>query len=384
MKKRIVFVQPLLAPYLVPRFEALAELGEFDVHIVVESAGFEGRVGWSPREVRGCHVYVAKSRQMHKTLRDGCLGYTDSLTKTVPYGLPLLLARLAPDAVIICNPTEAICAALAKTLVPFRTGLILEDTPTSQAKKRRIVQTLRKHVYRMADFVICFSEDAKRYAQSIGINAPLHRSSWSIDPLWLGYKRKAEGPPSAKYVIRIPQSIVRFLIVGALRELKGHLPFLKAWTEFSKGKDDVELIVVGDGPLRSKAEAFCLNQGLRNVRIRGNVLYETVKEFYLSSDVFVLPTLEDLFGLVVTEAMAFGLPVLTTPYAGARELIRDGYNGYLFDPAVQCSTVQALEKIYSQRNRLTDMGNNSREIISRYTHEEVMHNLAQILEKECS
>lgn len=384
MKKRIVFVQPLLAPYLVPRFEALAELGKFDVHIVVESAGFEGRVGWSPREVRGCHVHVAKSRQMHKRFRDDRLCYTDSRTKTVPYGLPFLLGRLAPDAVIICNPTEAICAALAKTLVPFRTGLILEDTPTSQAKKRRIVQMLRKHAYRMADFVIYFSEDAKRYAQSIGITAPLHRSSWSIDPSWLGYKRKADGPPSAKYVTRTPPSIVRFLIVGALIERKGHLPFLKAWAEFSKGKNDVELIVVGNGPLRSKAETFCLNQGLRNVRIAGHVPYETVKDFYLSSDVFVLPTLEDLFGIVVIEAMALGLPVLTTPYAGARELIKDGYSGYLFDPAVQCSTVQALKKIYSQRDRLADMGKHSREIISRYTHEEVMHNLAQILERECS
>ena len=99
------------------------------------------------------------------------------------------------------------------------------------------------------------------------------------------------------------------------------------------------------------------------------------------ADVFILPTLEDLFSLVVMEAMSSSLPVLTSTNNGARELIYEGENGYVFDAEDISNIKLAIEKIYADRFRLKQMGKKSYEIISEYSNEKVMSKLAKILKE---
>ena len=67
-----------------------------------------------------------------------------------------------------------------------------------------------------------------------------------------------------------------------------------------------------------------------HIYLEGFKSEDEVKQYYQAADVFVLPTREDIWGLVVNEAMAVGLPVITTDYCGAGlELVEEGENGYL-------------------------------------------------------
>lgn len=80
-----------------------------------------------------------------------------------------------------------------------------------------------------------------------------------------------------------------------------------------------------------------------HIYLEGFKSEDEVKKYYQAADVFVLPTREDIWGLVVNEAMAAGLPVITTDHCGAGlELIEDGVNGYIV-PAEGTKTLQ--EKI---------------------------------------
>ena len=106
--------------------------------------------------------------------------------------------------------------------------------------------------------------------------------------------------------------------------------------------------------------------------------YQSVSEFMQCSDILVLPTLEDVWGLVVMEAMACGLPVLTTPYAGARGLIREGETGYLFDVQDPQSIRDMLERMSGSDYR--EMGRKARRLIEDYSNENVMRKTAEILE----
>jgi UDP-glucose:(heptosyl)LPS alpha-1,3-glucosyltransferase len=92
--------------------------------------------------------------------------------------------------------------------------------------------------------------------------------------------------------------------------------------------------------------------------------------------------MEDLFGLVTTEAMAFGLPVITSIYSGGREFIQEGHNGYVCDPADIDSIVDSLRKISAKPEMLRQMGENSRELISDCTHERVMQRMGADLIQE--
>lgn len=367
MSIRVLFVQPVLAPYSIPRYQALAESGKLEVHVALEAERFVERPGWIPKPIPNCHIHTLKSHLKHKTIEAKDRGFKEALTQAIPYGLPSTIRRLKPDVVIVCNATEFLLALIARSTDDFLLGLILEDTPVSERRKHPSVQWLRTRLYRFTDFTFCFSKDAETYARDIGIGGTLLQSSWSISAEWMDSDDHRHAQKEVD-----PQAALQFLYVGALSERKGVLPLLRAWRIFSERNATVELLLVGDGPLRGKIESYCAEHNITNVTMFGHLPYDETKQVYRGADVFVFPTLEDVFGLVVTEAMAFGLPVLTTVYTGARELVRDGENGYVFDPLDEQAIVNSLENMVERRSNLGKMGQISREIISGYTHQEVM------------
>ena len=83
-----------------------------------------------------------------------------------------------------------------------------------------------------------------------------------------------------------------------------------------------------------------------------------------------MPTLEDNWSLVVSEAMACGLPILCSCYNGCYpELIEPGGNGWIFDPLDETDTYSALHRCVVNRSRLPQMGVRSQEIVAKYTPE---------------
>lgn len=99
------------------------------------------------------------------------------------------------------------------------------------------------------------------------------------------------------------------------------------------GRDQrVELTIVGDGPSRSRVEREVARLGLADVIVlAGNLSREGVRELLARSDLFVLPTIRESFGLAALEARAAGLPVVARRASGVAELIEHGVNGLLAD-----------------------------------------------------
>jgi glycosyltransferase involved in cell wall biosynthesis len=92
---------------------------------------------------------------------------------------------------------------------------------------------------------------------------------------------------------------------------------------------NTHLAVVGDGPYREKLEK--LLEGMP-VTFAGYLKGEALSAAYCAADIFVFPSAIETFGLVVAEAMAAGLPVVTSRVGGVPELIESGVNGYIFEP----------------------------------------------------
>lgn len=110
----------------------------------------------------------------------------------------------------------------------------------------------------------------------------------------------------------------------------------------------------------------------------GTVVYDTIYRYYNAADVFVIPTLEDNWSLVVPEAMACGLPVACSVYNGCYpELVHEGENGALFDPLDVKSTVKALD--YFHHVDLDQQGARSIEIEKQYNTERVAQNIFNAL-----
>ncbi|NEO67677.1 MAG: glycosyltransferase family 4 protein, partial [Moorea sp. SIO4G2] len=93
-----------------------------------------------------------------------------------------------------------------------------------------------------------------------------------------------------------------------------------------------------------------------SIHLNGTVPRSELYKIYHNSDVLVFPTLCDGFGMVVTEAFAQGLPVITTNRAGAADLVRHGVNGLIIPAGDADALADALEWCVSHRAELRAMG----------------------------
>jgi hypothetical protein len=165
-----------------------------------------------------------------------------------------------------------------------------------------------------------------------------------------------------------------FLYVGRLIPLKGLPELLSAWSGLdSLVRGRANLLLVGDGPERAPLEALCRENGLTNVRFVVAVDYDRIAPYYAAADLFVMPTLEDNWSLVVPEAMACGLPILCSKYNGCwPELVREGENGWVFDPLDRPRTCGSLKTtIAASPERLRAMGRDSSAVVRQHLPGEV-------------
>ena len=188
-----------------------------------------------------------------------------------------------------------------------------------------------------ADVVLCHSEVTKQSVVEAGVVPD------RVDVVPLGFpaptpsERDAGGPPS-------------FLYAGNQTARKGVHLLLHAWR--GGATEGARLTVVG--PRRLAASLYM--DLPPSVSVRDWVPKRALNGLYRASDVFVFPTLSDGFAMVVAEAMAMGLPVITTTRAGAADFIEHGRNGLL----VPAGDVEALRDqmawCVAHRHRLREIG----------------------------
>ena len=153
---------------------------------------------------------------------------------------------------------------------------------------------------------------------------------------------------------------VLLLFVGRMIPRKGVFQLLSAFEKYQKiSSESVGLILLGDGPELEKYRKM----NIQNVFLPGAFPYEKVPEFYSAVDVFIMPTLEDNWSLVIPEAMACGLPVATSIYNGCWPELATPENGWVFDPLNEEDFVATIKKIVAAKNDFKKMGECSRKII---------------------
>ena len=145
----------------------------------------------------------------------------------------------------------------------------------------------------------------------------------------------------------------RVLFVGGIGQFKGISYLLKAYKQFKGPGTELVLIgnIIGDKtPLEPYKESFTHFQHMPRTELAN---------FYQSADVFVFPTLHEGMGLVVLEAMASGLPVITTPN-GPSDIVQDGISGFLVPVRNIEAIVEKLELLRTHPEERYRMGSNAR------------------------
>ena len=235
-------------------------------------------------------------------------------------------------------------------------------------KPNIVKDSIKKWVYQGA--IGCFSggKSATEYFLHYGVNEQkifeygftcLHPEDISATVTSIDEKR------NIRKELKI-DDLKTIIAVGQFIPRKGFDILLQAWNMIDV--TDMQLLIVGGGPDRQQYEEYIRIHELKHVMLIDYMPKELLKKYYRASDVFVLPTREDVWGLVINEAMALGLPVITTDMCNAgKQLIVDGENGYI----VPVNATILAEKITELlcHDSLFEIGKRNIEKISNYTIE---------------
>lgn len=177
--------------------------------------------------------------------------------------------------------------------------------------------------------------------------------------------------------IRNDQPVILF--VGKLSKVKAPTDLLKAFAQVRKCRA-ASLIFVGDGELRAQLEELARRLSIADVIFAGFRNQSEIGKFYAMADVFVLPSVFEPWGLVVNEAMCFGLPVIVSDCVGAaRDMVRDGINGHVYHAGDVNSLADTLERVLADQTRRARMGLASRELVEANSLSKAIQGLQQAL-----
>ena len=192
-----------------------------------------------------------------------------------------------------------------------------------------------RQIWKHAAYAVACSEGLRSLALETAPNQAFEVIPDGID---LDMFRPAERPMRAT---------VRILGVGRLIPRKGFETLIRAAAELTRrAVPPFEAVVIGDGQERERLETLSERlQTQRVVRFIGSVPYEALPEQYADADLFALTSRAEGMPLAALEAMATGLPIVSTRAQGMEELVTDGENGRLFDAGDHMRLADLLERL---------------------------------------
>lgn len=218
------------------------------------------------------------------------------------------------------------------------------------------------------------------------------------------YERLKNKKEELRKELGISEKDFVILFVGKLIPKKRPLDLLLAYEKVFNEKDikDISLVYVGDGELRKEIEKIIKDKNLTKVFLIGFQNQKDLPKYYSIADIFVLPSdIGETWGLVVNEAMNFGLPIIVSDMVGcAPDLVKHGENGFIFKVGNIEELTGHILKIISSKyqdsslsnsdtftnsNKLgvhPDYGLKSKELIKNYTYQKSAENILKIIKNE--
>ena len=238
--------------------------------------------------------------------------------------------------------------------------LIVDQTIAHPRSKYRVYEEIKKQFSNWAD-------DLEVRAETVGAAEELeHREATKIVVASSFTKRTLveNGVAESKIVLN-PYGVdlgrfsiqrqsngerpFRFLFAGLVCARKGVPLLLEAWKRLNP--KNAELWIVG--PLTTTASRECRSSD--NVKIIGKVPNAELASIMSQSDVFVFPSYFEGFGLVLLEAMAAGLPVLTTTATAAPDIVTQELDGFVIEPGNLDALINKMEFCLKHRDRIAEM-----------------------------
>ena len=185
---------------------------------------------------------------------------------------------------------------------------------------------IKKQFVKNCDVGLSYGELSKSYFIELGMPAEKIIIKPNVSSSSLFYKSNILEKPNCMTLNKY------FIYVGRFSEEKNLILMLNAFNKASKQLLNLEwgLLLVGSGPQEKELKSYIEDNGIQNITFSGFVDKHELVKYYNHSDVFILPSIRETWGMVVNEAMMCGLPVIVTSQSGCSLDLVKG-NGYCYD-----------------------------------------------------
>ena len=351
---KVLYCNPSFWEYRLPFYAELNRLFNGNFHVVYSTKRYFGaHVNMLPKikNVLGENAHPYENEWMY-VRETHSMKIKDETYHAIPLSLGLLniIRKIKPDVLITegffqWTPFVQLYGWFFR--VPVFVGY--ERTLYTERHNSRFKTFLRKLQDKSIAGYLVNGTETKKYLLSLGISEEkIFVGGMSADSTGLRVSIKKwpiEEKQSFKSKYISSNNGLIFLFTGQMILRKGVNYLLNAWVKHTQLYPDDKLVLVGGGVFleRWKKEY----RKYSSIIFEGTVAYDEIYKYYAIADVYILPTIEDNWSLVVPEAMACGLPVATSIYNGCHvELIQDGENGFVFDTFNQESITNVLAKFH--------------------------------------
>ena len=179
---------------------------------------------------------------------------------------------------------------------------------------------------------------------------------------------------------------IQILYLARIEKEKGIIETIDAFKELSERYNNLKLVIAGGGPFEEQAKQYVNRISLKGVSFIGYVRDSIKKNVYFCSDIYVLPTYyKEGMPNSVLEAMAMGLPVVTTPVGGLKDFFKNGEHGFLVQKKDSKEIATSLERIMTDKKKWRTMAKSSHDFaVERFLSPKVAQRLEDTYRKVIS
>jgi len=380
LKPKLVIVTEIIAPYRIPVFNALAQRGELDLHVIFLSENDPSMRQWQ--------VYKDEIKFQYDVLPSWRRRF-GRYNLLINRGMLSALNRIGPDAVLCGGYNYLASWQSAYWAKAHRKPLLLwsESTPLDSRRGHHLVEFMKARFLNLCRAFVVPGKSSLKYLQDLGIPEQLIFTAPNAIDLRLFAalaegSRRDQGRMSTHHALPLRY----FLYVGRLVRAKGIFELLDAYAKLDDEiRSQVGLVFVGDGPERAELMKRASRIVPGTICFPGFVQRDGLPELYALADASILPTRSDTWGLVVNEAMACGLPVIVTSVAGCTaDLVQDGWNGFVLSPGDPAQLAAAMTALALDSGLRMVMGSRSTERVAAYSPEAWADGLVKAVERVCA
>jgi glycosyltransferase involved in cell wall biosynthesis len=352
---RIAIVTPMFPPKFIGGTEiaayniAMRLSKNHDVHVITREQ--------EERMEGGFHTHFvpyARSPSFMKTL-------------STSLGFFLALKRIRPDVIYA---ETLYSGGLAGVLAKMFLGIPVISRPVGEIYVAKCLERLiMKFVIRNSSLVLAMT----RHMEKEVLNQGKVRTAVVPDGVDYGYFREF---PEQK---RIKHSV---LFVGRLINLKGVYDLLEAFRLLKLSIPTARLFIAGYGEEEKGMKRVVEEDGIGNVTFLGKVDKEEVARYMKSCELMILPSYSEGFPLVLAEAMACGLPIVTTNVRGLPEIVKDGVNGCLAEPGDCKNLAVKMRLLLEDNQKRGEISRRNVKEAKRYSWENVSNQIYQSLKEQ--